>query len=208
MKHLFLVIVFFNSFIFQGLGQTDSINHSRGNGDLSIGIRNINFFKNDEYYSPVIEGYTLVGYFFQPTLVYSPNNKLQLTAGMHLLDYAGTKGFTIAKPVFSTKYNFSDKTSLTIGTLSGSDKHQMFDPHFDLERGYSAYAEDGFQFVSESDHYFNDTWISWKTLFLKETLQGRYLHSESLSDIKLLKLPAFSVLNSLFSYRLNIWVDR
>ena len=167
MKHLLLVIVFSLNFIFPVISQTDTKDQKKEIGDLSLGLRNINFVKNNEYYSPVIEGYTLVGYFFQPTLVYSPNSKLHISGGVHLLYYAGTKGFTIAKPVFSTRYNFSDKTSLTIGTLNGSDKHQMFDPHFDLERGYSAYAEDGFQFVSAGDSYFNDTWISWENFIFK-----------------------------------------
>jgi hypothetical protein len=159
-----LLVSFFSIFIIDG--QTVSISETE-KGNLYFSIRSINFFKDNEYYSPVIEGYTLVGYFFQPTLVYLPSEKVTLNAGIHLLDYAGTKGFTIAKPVFSTTYNFSERTSLTIGTLNGSDKHQMFDPHFDLERTYSAYSEDGFQFRTGNDHFFNDTWISWEHFIFK-----------------------------------------
>jgi hypothetical protein len=167
MKHLLLAFAISLSFIIQVSGQNNSSVKIEDKGELSLGIRNVNFFKNDEYYSPVIEGYTLVGYFFQPTIIYTPNKKLQITAGVHLLDYAGTKGFTTVKPVFSTRYSFSENTSLTIGTLNGSDRHQMFDPHFDLERAYSSYSEDGFQFLSEGDNYFNDTWISWEHFIFK-----------------------------------------
>jgi hypothetical protein len=134
---------------------------------MYFGIRNINFFKDNEYYSPVIEGYTLVGYFFQPTLVYFPSEKVTLKAGVHLLNYAGTDKFAKVKPVFSTTYNFSENTSLTIGTLNGSDKHKMFDPHFDLEKTYSAYSEDGFEFRTGNEHFFYDTWINWENFIFK-----------------------------------------
>jgi hypothetical protein len=164
-KLLFVLLISI-VFILKIDAQTGSIGET-DKGNLYLGIRNINFLKDNEYYSPVIEGYTLVGYFFQPTLVYLPSEKVTLKAGIHLLDYAGTKGFTIAKPVFSTTYNFSERTSITIGTLNGSDKHQMFDPHFDLERTYSAYSEDGFEFLTMNDHLFNDTWISWENFIFK-----------------------------------------
>lgn len=166
LSKLLLVLPLSTFSLLQLNGQTENVSETN-KGNLYIGIRNINFFKDNEYYSPVIEGYTLVGYFFQPTLVYQPSEKVILKAGVHLLDYAGTKGFTIAKPVFSTTFNFSERTSLTIGTLNGSDKHQMLDPHFDFERIYSAYSEDGFEFLTQNDHFFNDTWINWENFIFK-----------------------------------------
>jgi hypothetical protein len=135
--------------------------------DLSLRIKSICFIKNNEYYSPVIEGYTLPGFFFQPELVYSPSEKIILRAGAHLLKYSGTKKFSQVKPVFSTTINLSEKTMLTIGSLSGSEKHQMFDPHFNKERLYNAYLEDGFQLTTITSHFFNDVWLSWENFIFK-----------------------------------------
>jgi hypothetical protein len=56
-------------------------------GDLSLRIKSIAFIKNNEYTSPVIEGYTLTGFFFHPELVYSPSGKITLRAGTHLFRY-------------------------------------------------------------------------------------------------------------------------
>jgi hypothetical protein len=109
----------------------------------------------------------MLGYFIQPELVFSPSVKVTLRAGTHLLKYSGTKKFSQVRPVFSTTLNLSEKTSLTIGTLSGSDKHKLFDPHFDRERLYNAYAEDGLQLTSGNDHLFNDTWLSWENFIFK-----------------------------------------
>lgn len=167
-------------------GQTSEENGSRP-GELSLRIKSINFVKNNEYFNPIgaskfilisslpgfidksvwIEGYTLTGFFFQPELVYSPSEKVTLRGGTHFLKYSGTEKFTIIRPVFSTSLNLSERTILTIGTLSGSDRHRLFDPHFDKERLYNAYAEDGLQLTSENDHLFNDTWISWENYIFK-----------------------------------------
>jgi hypothetical protein len=136
-------------------------------GDLSLRIKSISFVKNNEYFNPVIEGYTLLGFFVHPELVYSPSAKVTLSAGTHILKYSGTEKFSQIRPLFSSTLNFSEKTSLTIGSLSGSDKHRLFDPHFDSERLYSAYAEDGFQLTSTNDHIFTDTWLSWENFIFK-----------------------------------------
>jgi len=136
-------------------------------GELSLRIKNINFVKNNEYFNPVIEGYTLPGFFFQPELVYSPSGKVTLRTGIHLLKYSGTEKFSQVRPVFSTTLNISDKTSLTIGSLSGSDNHRLFDPHFNRERLYNAYVEDGFQLTSTNNHFFSDTWLSWEKFIFK-----------------------------------------
>lgn len=136
-------------------------------GELSLSIKSIAFFKNNEYSNPITEGYTLPGFFFQPELVYAPSKKVTLRAGTHLLKYAGTEDFSQIRPVFSTILKFTGKTFLTIGTLSGSDKHKLFDPHFNSERLYTAYAEDGFQLTTGNDNFFNDTWISWENFIFK-----------------------------------------
>jgi hypothetical protein len=156
-------------------------------GVLSLRIKNINFFKNNEYFNPIkssdfilisslpepvdkskwIEGYTLPGFFIQPELVYQPSGKVTIRAGTHILKYSGTDSFTLIKPVFSTSLNISEKTILTVGTLSGCDKHLLFDPDFDSERLYTNYSEDGFQLTSSNDHLFTDTWVNWENFIFK-----------------------------------------
>ena len=164
----YFAITFVSLFIFN-FNISGQSNEDTGDqpGELSLRIKNINFVKNNEYFNPVVEGYTLLGFFFQPELVYKPSGKITLRAGTHLLKYSGTDKFSQIRPVFSTSLNLSKKTILTIGSLSGSNSHSMFDPHFDSERLYSAYAEDGFQLTSSTDHFFNDTWLSWENFIFK-----------------------------------------
>jgi hypothetical protein len=148
------------------IGQ-DKTFESASEGNLYLNFRNINFVKNNEYSNPVIEGYTLIGYFIQPELIYRPAEKIALRLGTHLLSYSGTNKFSMIKPVFSTIWRFSENTCFIIGSLSGSDGHRMFDPHFNRERIYNAYQEDGLQFRTVSDHLFSDTWLSWENYIFK-----------------------------------------
>jgi len=145
--------------------QSDST--AKKDGDLALGIRSISFIRNNEYFNPITEGYTLLGFFLRPELVYSPTKKVTLRAGTHLLKYWGTDYFSQVRPVFSVSLNLPKNTTLTLGSLSGSDKHRMFDPHFSEERLYNEYAEDGFQITSSGQHFFNDTWLSWENFVFK-----------------------------------------
>jgi hypothetical protein len=166
MKHILVTVIFLMIILKAAFcqGNKGSTNDS---GDLYLSLKNINFVKNNEYFNPIIEGYTLIGYFIQPSIVYSPCKNLKLNIGTHLLNYAGADKIRQIKLVFSTTYNFSENTFLTLGTLNGSDKHRMLDPHFDNERLYNAYVEDGLQFVTGNDNLFNDTWLSWENFIYK-----------------------------------------
>lgn len=140
---------------------------SPSEGNIYLNFRNINFIKNNEYSNPVIEGYTLLGYFIQPGLVYLPSEKVTLKLGANLLSYSGTDRFSEIKPVFSTTYYFSENTYITLGSLPGSDEHHMSDPHFNSEKLYNSYSEDGFQFRTGNDRIFSDTWLSWENFIFK-----------------------------------------
>jgi hypothetical protein len=170
MRHQTAIFFFLISGILSvaGQGLTDS---TATNETLYLNFRNINFIRNNEYSNPIIEGYTLIGYFVQPELVYHASDRVTLRAGAHLLSYSGTNKFTIVKPLFSTEYNFSERSSLRIGSLSGSDGHRMSDPHFNKERLYSSNSEDGLQFRFLGDHLFNDTWLSWENYIFRGDME-------------------------------------
>lgn len=136
-------------------------------GDLFLKLNNLNFIRNNEYSNPIIEGYTLIGYFLQPEVLYTPDEKVALSFGGNLLSYAGTNRFNKIKPVFSTTFWFSDSIFLRIGSLGGSDEHRLADPHFSKERIYSNYSEDGLRFRAAGRNYFNDTWLSWENFIFK-----------------------------------------
>ncbi|HEX2969463.1 MAG TPA: hypothetical protein VHO46_10210 [Bacteroidales bacterium] len=198
MKYLYFAFIVF--FLASGqLGAQDE-NRDQAEKELSLSIKSMNFIRNDEYFNPLgspgfhlsgeiplwidkslwIEGYTLTGFFFRPEVVYNPTEKLSLRAGAHFLKYWGAGGFTQIKPVLSTSIQIAPGTILTIGSLSGSDKHRMFDPHFNFERLYTDYSENGFQIRTERKHIFNDAWINWENfIFTGDTEREIFTFGES-----------------------------
>lgn len=141
--------------------------HEKEPGNLFLSIKSISFFKNNEYYNPLVEGYTLTGYFFQPELVYLPSEKVLLKAGAHLLGYSGINRYSMVKPLFSVTYNLSEKSRFVIGSLPGSGSHRMLDPHFNKERLYNENSEDGVGFTMQNDNLFTDAWLSWENFIFK-----------------------------------------
>ncbi|HBC78287.1 MAG TPA: hypothetical protein DEO60_14560 [Bacteroidales bacterium] len=161
---ILIMLLAFKVFALTGQEKTGS---SAQEGELYLNFRNISFVKNNEYSNPVTEGYTLIGYFIQPELVYKPAEKVTLRLGTHLLSYSGTNRFSFVKPVFSTSWHFSENTIFTLGSLAGSESHRMSDPHFNKERMYNAFSEDGLQFRTSSDNLFSDTWLSWENYIFR-----------------------------------------
>jgi hypothetical protein len=166
MRKVFVILLIIYTIAGNISGQTAGDTKPQS-GDLSLRIKSINFIEDNEFFNPIVEGYTLLGFFLQPELVYTPSSKVSLSAGVHILKYYGTEKFSQIRPVFSTTLYFSDKTSLTLGTLSGPDKHHFLDPHFYSERLYNEYVEDGIQLTHVNDHIFTDTWISWENYIFK-----------------------------------------
>ena len=166
MRNLTIIFLLIAITVWNTNGQS-SLENGSDSEILSLRIESMNFIKNNEYYNPVIEGYTMPGFFFQPELVYSPTSKITLRGGAYLLKYHGLEKFSQIKPVLSTTLYLTKTTTLTIGTLSGSEKHQLFDPHFNSERMYNAYNENGFQLTSRTNHLFNDAWLNWENFIVK-----------------------------------------
>jgi hypothetical protein len=179
MRTIFVILLILFTIAGNISGQT-VIDAKPQQGDLSLRIKSVSFIEDNEFFNPIVEGYTLLGFFFQPELVYTPSSKVSLNAGIHILKYYGTEKFSKIRPVFSTTLLFSDKTSLTLGTLSGPDKHQFLDPHFYTERFYNEYVEDGIQLTHLNDHIFTDTWISWENYIFKgDSTREQFTFGES-----------------------------
>lgn len=133
------------------------------------------------YVNPNIEGYTLIGNFIQPSILFFPSSKFSVRVGAHLLNYSGAGTFSQIKPVISSKLRFSDRTSLTLGSLDGCENHRLFDPLFDAERMYSQNSENGIEFLTSQKHIFSDTWLNWENyIFTGDTTREILTFGESL----------------------------
>ena len=200
MRYLTLIVFFLSGILPAVSGQEDAVESSKSES-LSFRIRNMNFIKNNEYSHPLIEGYTLTGYFFQPELIYSPSARFSLGLGVHILRYSGADRFSAFRPLVSAKYHFAPGAVLTLGTLSGSDTHRMYDPHFNKERIYNEWSEEGLQLNFSGDRLYNDTWLSWENfIFRGDSVREVFTAGESFRY-------SSSLIDDLFGFEIPLQVQ-
>ena len=129
---------------------------------LLFRVENSNFLVNYEYFNDILQGYTLIGYFLNPKLVYYPSKNTKIEVGVHLLKYSGIDDYTKATPTLTFHYKASKSTDIIIGTLYGSTNHEMIEPIFSHEFFYTDNAENGLQFLFDTRIYKGDIWINWQ----------------------------------------------
>jgi hypothetical protein len=135
-----------------------------GNVEHKIGVRlnSYSFFKNNEYFHPLAEGYTLPGFILQPRVYYDLNKTFALEAGVHFSQFFGRDGLYSVAPLFRATYSPTPKFSVLLGWLKGTTRHQLIEPLYQWEKMYTHPLEYGVQFLVNNDGFKLDTWINWE----------------------------------------------
>lgn len=134
---------------------------------ISFRIENSNFLKNNEYFNDIIQGYTLIGWFVNPKIVYYPSKSAKIEAGVHFLKYSGIDSFTRVLPTLSFQYKINESIDVILGTLYGSTNHNMIEPLFRYEYFFTDNIENGLQFLFNTKRYQGDVWINWQEFIFK-----------------------------------------
>ena len=137
------------------------------NNSISFRIENSNIFKNNEYFNDIIQGYTLIGWFINPKIIYYPAKNAKIEAGIHFLKYSGEDNFTSILPTLSFQYKINQSIDVILGTLYGSANHSMIEPIFRYEYFFTDNIENGLQFLFNTKRYKGDVWINWQEFIFK-----------------------------------------
>ncbi len=129
---------------------------------LELEFNNLNFFKNNEYFNPFYEGYTLPGYFVKAKLHYFPVKSVKLSAGVLAQKYSGVKNFSEFLPIFSFQYNFSPASSLIFGTINNPVFKGFVAPIFDSEKWLTHNNQNGLEYTFHGKNFYSSTWIDWQ----------------------------------------------
>ncbi|MCK9321578.1 MAG: hypothetical protein M0P32_06210 [Bacteroidales bacterium] len=165
LKQIFLIIIFlipisvsaqtFHEFF-------SDFSKTQDSSKLYVEIDNANFLKNNEYFNPFVEGYTLIGYWLKPQITYNATKKFSLSAGFHAQKYSGVKGFSEFMPLFSLEFKTGERSKLIFGNLTNTINHNLSDYILADENYLTNNVESGLQFIHKSKRYFSDTWIDWR----------------------------------------------
>jgi len=194
-KKNYIVIIFLLFGFIKSYSQTDIsfFNQSyqiqsEDSGRIFLKIDNTNFFKNNEYFGQVTDGYTAIGFHITPQIEYVLNPKLKISGGLHLLKYSGRDEFTKSIPILSIQYKPIKNLNLILGNIYGSTNHNVIEPMFEFERYLNNYIENGIQFLWDSKNIHADLWLDWEQYILQgDPFQEKFNVGLS-SQINLFKL--------------------
>lgn len=144
-----------------------SVINARDSNALFLDINSGNFLKNNEYFNDFTDGYTLLGFFLQPTLSLYPGKNLKIQGGMHLLKYSGRENFNRFAPLFRVQYQPDTSFSLVMGALYGTVFHRLPLPMFKFEWYMEDQLENGVQLLFDNRVFEGDVWINWRQFILK-----------------------------------------
>jgi hypothetical protein len=118
------------------------------------------FTKNNEYFNPMFDGYTLFGIQVHPNITYTLSDNFRIDGGVYLRQDFGNDGFQEVIPTFTFRaiYNNID---ILFGSLDGSLNHGMIEPLYDFEKVMMDRIEQGNQFRYKGKKLDLDLWIDW-----------------------------------------------
>ncbi|RYE89162.1 MAG: hypothetical protein EOO37_05500, partial [Cytophagaceae bacterium] len=140
--------------------EQDSVSAALVRKPLYLQFKSFTFFKDNEYFNEIVEGYTLFGTQLNPQLVYYPTKDLRLEAGVFLWKDFGNPQLRQVRPTFRGTWTVGDN-QLIFGNILPNLNHGYIEPLLDFERVILKPLEEGLQYRRTSKHVFLDVWVDW-----------------------------------------------
>ncbi|WP_208308904.1 hypothetical protein [Hymenobacter defluvii] len=141
--------------------QASSSEEENTAGDLRLSVRSFTFFKDNEYFNRIIEGYTLFGTQLNPQIVYYPTANLRLEGGVFLWKDFGNARLRQVRPTFRATYT-KGNSEFIFGNIRPHLNHGYIEPLFNFERVILKPLEEGLQYRYVSDRVGLDVWVDWQ----------------------------------------------
>ena len=129
-------------------------------GQFRLSLNAFTFFKDNEYFNKIADGYTLFGTQLNPQLVYYPTRGLRLEAGVFLWKDFGNPVLQQVRPTFRATWT-RGHNQFVFGNLRANLHHEYIEPLFDFERVMLKPLEEGLQYRHVSNRVFLDVWVDW-----------------------------------------------
>ena len=135
--------------------------HSVDAGELRVSLNAFVFFKDNEYFNKIVDGYTLYGTQLNPQLVYYPVKNLRLEGGVFLWKDFGNPQLQQVRPTFRATWT-TGKQQIILGNIRPHLAHNYIEPMFNFERVMLNPLEEGIQTIFRGDRLFLDQWVDWQ----------------------------------------------
>ncbi|QDA60813.1 hypothetical protein [Hymenobacter jejuensis] len=130
-------------------------------GDLRLSVYCFTFFKDNEYFNKIADGYTLFGTQINPQLVYYPTPNLRLEGGVFLWKDFGNPRLQQVRPTFRATYT-KNRSEFLFGNIRPHLSHGYIEPLFNFERVILRPLEEGLQYRYTGARVGLDVWVDWQ----------------------------------------------
>ena len=162
--------------------------------ELRLDMDNLFFFKNNEFGSSAMKGYTLPGAWINPKLSYIPLSNIKFEAGAYMLWYSGAYKYpnyayqdiahwkgkhyqngTHLLPYFRGQVSIGN-FNFVLGDIYGGSNHRLILPLYNPELDLTSDPESGFQILYDTPRFHLDAWINWQSfIFEADTHQEAFI---------------------------------
>jgi hypothetical protein len=140
----------------------DSATHTApAAGELRMAMNAFVFFKDNEYFNKIVDGYTLYGTQLNPQLVYYPVQNLRLEGGVFLWKDFGNPQLKAVRPTFRATWTHGKQQTI-LGNIRPNLAHSYIEPMFNFERVMLNPLEEGIQTIYRGKRLFLDQWVDWQ----------------------------------------------
>ena len=129
-------------------------------GNVKLAVRAFTFFKDNEYFNKIVDGYTLFGTQLNLQLVYYPTEGLRLEAGVFLWKDFGNPVLQQVRPTYRATWTVN-KHQFILGNILPNLSHNYIEPLFNFERVMLKPLEEGLQYRYLGNRLFLDVWVDW-----------------------------------------------
>ncbi|ASB49215.1 hypothetical protein [Alkalitalea saponilacus] len=136
--------------------------HEQKKNQIFLNFDSHHFLINNEFFGPIVEGYTLPGHIIQPTIVAYAGDHIRLEGGVNIRKYYGKNEELDFRAILSARLKFNDNLQLVMGTLNGHRHHSMLDALYLNERAVFNPVENGIQFLYDKGSTKADVWLNWE----------------------------------------------
>ena len=130
-------------------------------GELRFQFKDFTFFKDNEYFNRIVDGYTLFGTQLNPQLVYYPTKDLRLEGGVFLWKDFGNPVLKQVRPTFRATWTHG-KQQIILGNIRANLHHMYIEPMFNFERVMLNPLEEGIQTRIRGKRLWLDEWVDWQ----------------------------------------------
>ena len=130
-------------------------------GDVRVSLNAFTFFKDNEYFNKIVDGYTLFGTQLNPQLVYYPTKNLRLEAGVFLWKDFGNPMLQQVRPTYRATWTVKNHQFI-FGNTRAHLNHNYIEPLFNFERVMLKPLEEGIQYRHLGNRLFVDVWVDWQ----------------------------------------------